>query len=387
MANLAGLGIFAGGLATGIRQGQDMALRANQDKRNQETHDQNKELKGLEIKRIKDEEPVRAKELQVRGLKADYQITEQGFLNDMQAFEQETRRLLAQGQRQGAQLAVGEGQAALQRQPDELSLRRQELNTRLTDSIQRQTANVWSMLQTGNKTSALEMFNNSRLLMPGQKATDFKIEDIEVPGPDGKVQKVPVLSVMTEGEGAKPMRIPVSQLEALRNRYGARYEKVGNNLVRIGPDGQVTPIYEQDQFMAVPEDGSVVSRRTGLPPAGGVPGAGAPRGGGPSPKENTRLNDQVKMAIDKVILPKYGGRFEGGMFFPDEKNKTVALRAQVLAEENIRKHNMQPIQAANAAIEQAEREAKLASMQGGGQPAAQGGGQPSGYTGPKPWKN
>lgn len=379
-------GAFAGGVANGVQAGTEMELARNRDKRAQEESELNKTIKKIGIGRMEKEEPILDKELQARGLKADYNMNEQNFASTMQDYEQNTRRLLAQGKRSEAQTAITAAQTAgvaatdaAQRQPDELAMSHDQLRGQIADSIQRQTANVWNALKLGNNDLAVQMFNDSKLVSPGQKVKSFKLESVDgPPGADGQPTKVQYVTGVPEGDG-QPIRMPVSALERMSQTYGAKYEKVGNNLVRIDSQGKVTPIYETDQMMAVPEGGSVVSKRTGQPPAaGGINGESA----GTSRKATAATDDRVKMAIDKVILPKFGGRFEGGMFFPDKDNKDIALRSAVLTEQYIRQDKMDPVAAANKAIGAAEREKALAGT--GGKPGG-GSGGPA-YTGPTPWK-
>lgn len=369
------LGAFAGGLAGGYTLAQNLDLAQKKEQREQETHDLVTRIRKIGLGRLEKEEPLFDKELQLRGTKLDFDINEQGFKNQMQDFEQQTRRLLAENQRTQAGIQGQQLQAQQQRLPDELAVAREELNNKVLDAIRRQTANVWNVLKLGNKALALEMFNNSALLMPGEKAKDFSIEDVETTGPDGGTHaRTKVLVIQPEKEDGKPIRVPVQQLDALAEQFGARYEKVGKSLVRISKDGKVTPIFSDDEFAATPE-GDIYSRRTGLPPA--AAGVNVPRLPGAGRKEQNHMDNRVKMAIDKVILPKYGGRFEGGMFFPDEKNKEVALRATQLVGEYVRQ-GMDPEAAGVKAVQEAEREKALKEVSG----APSG----SGYTGPRPWK-
>lgn len=248
-----------------------------------------------------------------------------------------------------------------------------EQDTKLTNLRETQAVNLYNLMKLGDKDGAMKLMNDSQILHPGRKFSD--IQTSSVPKLDGSGSEL--VFKLVPADGGKSIYVPVQRLEALSRKHGSQIMKSGNNIVRINQDGTATPIYEADQYGTVSEGGTVFNKRTGQPPAGG--GAAA---GGISPKENTRINDSVKMSIDKVILPKYGGRFEGGMFFPDEKNKDVALRAQVLAEKNIREKKMNPIEAANAAIDQAEREKKL-----GTPPGAPASGAAAGvYTGPTPWR-
>lgn len=82
----------------------------------------------------------------------------------------------------------------------------------------------------------------------------------------------------------------------------------------------------------------------------------------------------------KVLASRYGGKFEGGMWFPDEANKDVALRANQLLEEKLAQPQYQgkPMDAAAAAAQQAEREKATGNLPigrppAGTQPAAAGG--------------
>lgn len=64
---------------------------------------------------------------------------------------------------------------------------------------------------------------------------------------------------------------------------------------------------------------------------------------------------KAKDAIVHVLQPRYGGKLEGGMWFPDDANKDVALRANQLLEQ-FASSGVQPMEAAVKAVEQAERE-------------------------------
>lgn len=376
----AGLGAFAEGLASGLQTAQTLHLRDKRETRDQEQHGQLKRIREIGIGRLEKEQPVLDKELQVRGAKADFDLSEQTFNTEMQAFEQETRRLLSKNKRGQATLQAGETEAAITNQPDELAVRREELNNKVLEAVKRQTANIWSVAKLGNVEMALDMYNNSMLVQPGQKAKGFKIEEVDVPGANGApATKAKVLVI--EGADGKMSKIPVQALEALEGQFGAKYEKVGNSIVRIGRDGKTTPVYQQDKFQHTP-DGDIYSETTGdlkTPAAGGINGAGgSPRPGSGAAK---RIDERVKMAIDKVIMPKYGGRFEGGMFFPDEANKDIALRATELAGEYVR-GGMHPEAAGAKAVRDAEREEALRNTdpRNKDKPKPDGG-----YSGPRPW--
>ena len=360
------MGAFAAGLGTGALTAHKIDTGVKREKREAAMHGVQLESEQMKLERMKKEGPVLDKEIQVRGAKADFDLAEQNFSKEMQAFEQQTRKLLAQTQQQQAV-------AGQQRLPDELKVAREDLNSKVLESVKRQTANIWGVAKLGNTDMALEMYNGSMLVEPGQKAKALRFEEVDVPGVDGKPgTKAKVMVIEPDTKGGKPRKIPVNALEQLYQQYGAKYEKVGNDIVRIGRDGSTTPVYQADKF-AHTTDGDIYSTRTGNPAAGGInPGAGGtpPPGSGRAKK----IDDRVKMAIDKVIMPKFGGRFEGGLFFPDEANKNVALRATELAGQYVR-GGMDPEAAGAKAVKEAEREQALKPRNPG-----------DGYNGPKPWK-
>jgi len=374
---------FAGGFGMGKKfQYLDSAEERAKAKegREAETHDIDMKTRKLGLARQEKEQDVLDKELAVRGAKADFNLNEQRFLGDMQQFEQETRRLLEKNKRTQAGMEARSLSAAAANQPDELKLARDQLSEKIVDSFKRQTANLWSLLKTGNKSIALELYNNSHVVAPAEKAKDFRLEG------EGDQR---VLVVVPKGKGQE-RRIPVSALEQLENQYGAKYEKAGSSIVRIGRDGKVVPVYEGGkEVAAIGDTGELFVKKgpgagTRIPAAGGLGGEDGAGGGGsgplPSSQAASRIDNRVKMAIDKVIMPRYGGRFEGGLFFPDEANKDVATRATQIAGELVRR-GMAPEAAGVKAVEQAEREKKL--KEAGGAAGAGGAGE---YSGPKPWK-
>jgi len=347
---------FAGGFGMGKKfQYLDSAEERAKAKegREAETHDIDMKTRKLGLARQEKEQDVLDKELAVRGAKADFNLNEQRFLGDMQQFEQETRRLLEKNKRTQAGMEARSLSAAAANQPDELKLARDQLSEKIVDSFKRQTA---------------------------EKAKDFRLEG------EGDQR---VLVVVPKGKGQE-RRIPVSALEQLENQYGAKYEKAGSSIVRIGRDGKVVPVYEGGkEVAAIGDTGELFVKKgpgagTRIPAAGGLGGEDGAGGGGsgplPSSQAASRIDNRVKMAIDKVIMPRYGGRFEGGLFFPDEANKDVATRATQIAGELVRR-GMAPEAAGVKAVEQAEREKKL--KEAGGAAGAGGAGE---YSGPKPWK-
>jgi hypothetical protein len=373
-----GMGGFLSGLAGGILTGQQMSIAKKREERldkadkradaaesrAQETHQLDTEIKQIGVRKARREEPLHEREITLRGLKLDYETAEQQFSNTMQEFEQGTRRLLAQGQR-------GQAQAGVDMQGDQIALAREQLNASIADTVQRQTANVWGVLQSGNTDVALDMFNKSKLLLPGQKAKGFALEDVDVPGADGKsAGKAKVLTINLEGGGKK--QIPVAALDALRQKYGAQYKVVGKDLVRIGADGQATPIHSSDEYAVVPEGGSMASRRTGKPAAAsgtaGAPGTGRPPG---SDKATGRVDDRVKQGT--AIVNRYFGVSEfTGL---DPKNQAKYAKINDLMGAKVR-GGMHPEAAAKAAIDEVSRAEASAAPGAPGAP----------YNGPTPWR-
>ena len=373
-----------------------LTARAAQDyQEEQDSRAYTRAQRGLGLKKMAAEEELLPGNTEAAKLRQQIEQNELRFQQATQPQEQEIRRsdvahrgVMQPGQqaldKTNQQVAQGTADQAKALLPGQTRIAEEGQNVQLQGLKEQQIANLWSLLKTGDTKGTLDMLNNSKIIFPGRQFSNIQRGTVPVRGNDGKplVQDgKPVTEDVLQfvpADGGRPEFAPVRALEALSQKHGTKFEKVGNNLVKIDRTGTVTPAYEPDQFAANPETGGVFNKRTGLPPAAnGVPGAG---GGKPSRKEVAHTDDRVKMAIDKVILPKFGGRFEGGMFFPDEKNKDVALRAQVLTESLIRQNGMDPVAAANQAIAQAEREKAVTDT--GGSP---GGGTP-GYSGPTPWK-
>jgi hypothetical protein len=353
----------------------DAILAVNRDRRAGEEHRVAQRIREIGLGRLQREEAsgVYDKELQVRGLKADYDRNEQEFVNTMQGFEQETRKLLSQGRRTEAEMGVAAVGAAQERQGDELTLLRENLNTQVAGALERQLATVWEVLRLGDKKSALELYNKSRLVDPDNKASDFKLEQVDATDQHGKKVKVPVLTIVPRQQGAEIKRRPVAMLEGLRERYGARYEKAGNNIVRINRDGSATPIYEQDQYMVVPEGGSVASRRTGRPPVAAA-GVNAPSARPPGSDRATGRVDE-RVGRGKAVVDRYFGINEFMGLMPESQPAYVAIienmGRKIRAGED-------PEAAAAQAIDEHKR---AEALQRGGR---SGGG--AGYTGPAPWR-
>jgi len=72
-----------------------------------------------------------------------------------------------------------------------------------------------------------------------------------------------------------------------------------------------------------------------------------------------------------VLKERYGGKFEGGVWFPDEKNKDVGLRAMQIYEQKV-STKIPPVEAAKQAAEQAEREQATGKLPIGQAPESPG---------------
>jgi hypothetical protein len=219
-----GMAAFASGLGTG-------ALTASQLDKNKVETDAAK----LKLQRSRAEQPVIDKELEVRGAQADYNLTETEFKRSMQDFENETKKVQSGAARTQAQIAAGAATGEQQRQPGELAVKHEEMTNNLLTSTLRQTANIYRIAKLGNMDAAVQMYNDSGLVDPGQKAKSMKFDEIDAPAADGTTKKVKVLSI--EGEDGKIRHVPADKLEALDQQFGATYQKAGNNIVRINRDG------------------------------------------------------------------------------------------------------------------------------------------------------
>ncbi|MEW5709851.1 MAG: hypothetical protein AB1830_13250 [Pseudomonadota bacterium] len=262
--------------------------------------------------------------------------------------------------------------------PGQAKIAQATQDTQLQELQERQTANLWTLIKMGDPQGALEALNKSELLFPGRQFSRIVRGSVPVPGEGGKpmvgADGQPVREEVLRlepADGGDPVFVPVKALEALATKYSTRLEKVGDAIVRLGPGGSVTPVYTQDEFAAT-DEGAIYSKRTGEVKASAVASGGL---GSKAGQRTAKFYDErVKMAISNVILPRYGGRFEGGMFFPDEANKDVATRAVAIAGQLIRS-GMEPEQAGVEAIARAEREKAVKEVGGA-----------SGYSGPTPWK-
>lgn len=145
-----------------------------------------------------------------------------------------------------------------------------ELLQKSLDDQQRLTASIYSAFKSGHTEAALKALNQAHHLHPGEEFASMELKDSGQQDTAGNPVKALVLTPKDKAKA--PSMYPVSQLDALVQKYGSTYEKVGNNYVRRNTDGTVTPLYESEQY--VPDEnapGGAISKRTGLPPPQIIP--------------------------------------------------------------------------------------------------------------------
>lgn len=242
------------------------------------------------IQRMDDEDAARPQRLQTEQLRRDIERAELEYRQRSQPQEQanaDRQRTLA-GTNLDTQIALQPGAAELARttqstqldaakaqqrmQPGQIQLAESQQQDQIRAAREQQLARLWGLYRTGDRTGFLDMLNGSSIVAPGRKFDDVK--EVEGTLPTGETVKG---IVFVPGDGKEPVIIPMEQMAALEQKYNTKYEKVGNNLLRIGPNGAVKPVYEQEAYMVVPEGGTVASRRTGETVRGGGGGAALPR--------------------------------------------------------------------------------------------------------------
>ena len=242
------------------------------------------------IQRMDDDEAARPERLRIEQLRRDIESAELEYKRQVMPKDQanaDRQRTLTAGNLD-SQIALQPGAAELARatqntqlagaraqermQPGQIQLAEAQQQEQLRTAREQQLARLWGVYSSGDRAGFLDMLNNSNLVAPGRKFSEADVGNAT--GPDG--QPVPGLAIVPADNGP-PIFIPVAQLQALHQKYNTKYEKVGNNLLRIDARGGVTPVYEQDAFMAVPEGSTVASRRTGETVRGGAGGSNMPR--------------------------------------------------------------------------------------------------------------
>lgn len=333
----------------------------------------------LELERLRQDIARTEAEYKKRTMPADQAMadTERGMRNSdlthraaMQPGAQEGERL-----QQGAALTVARGAAGMA--PGQVQLAQAQQQEQMRTVREQQTARLWGLYRNGDTEGFLTALNESSMISPGRKFSEVK--QVNAPGPSGEV---PALQFVA-ADGKPSITVPLAEMEANYRKHGSKIISGNGYVLQVDPSGQkVTPLYEKDAIKVVAEGGYVVDSKGKRITDGAASAAGgiAPQ----SRKQQDHVDGRVKMAIDKVIMPRFGGKFEGGVFFPDAENKDVATRAVLLAGKFIREDGMDPEAAGGRAIEQAEYEKALGQLGGKGpadKPAAD-----TGYKGPAPWK-
>ncbi len=243
-------------------------------------------------------------------------------------------------------IQMQEAEFAKSQLPQAQELSKADTQEKLQTAKEKQAANVWNLYRMGDRQGALEALNKSNILAPGKQF--IKIEAGKVPAPDGSGDTLNVVA-LHPADGGAPVMLSTQSLEALAQKHGTTFEKVGNNLLKRDRFGNVTPVYEQDQYAANPETGAVYSKRTGKPPEG-VPAAAAGIGA-PGTKSGARMDEHVQRGIS-VLKAAYGADSMSGIQ-PDAM--PTFLMASRLTEQYIRKDGMDPAKAAAKAQKNAEQ--------------------------------
>lgn len=322
------------------------------------------------------------KDTAIKQLRQDIERNELAFQKGTQGSEQaqrradiEHRRRLQPGQQrletiqQG--VATGAAEVAQKLQPGQTRIAAGTQNLQLQTLHEQQRANVWNLYSLGDTQGALAEINKSDLIQPGRKFSAIHR------GGDGKPGGEEMLRLVA-GDGGEDVFVPVKQLQANAQKHGVRYEKVGNSYIRINPDGTVTPVYESESTMVVPEGATVVKRRTGQPvAAGGISPSDQP-GVSPPPAPGSRIAGRMdqRMTRGKSIVDRYMGTDEFTPLKAESQPKYAKMIG--LMGQKVRA-GMNPEAAAIAAINEVEHtEAALAAAGRPGGAAA--------YSGPTPWR-
>jgi hypothetical protein len=242
---------------------------------------------------------------------------------------------------------------------------------------EKEGAAIWGLVSVGDMKGALDLLNKSERLQPGRKFSAIERGGAPARGQDGKplvgADGKPVVEKLVRlvaADGGQDVIIPQQTLESNAEKHGSRYEKVGNNYIKIDRTGKVTPVYEPEQYIGIPEGGTVASNRTGRPAA--AAGVNAPPPG--SDRATARVDDRVQQGT--AIVNRYFGISEfTGL---DQRNQPKYNRIVGLMGEKVRA-GMNPEAAATAAINEINH--ADAARAAGGRP-----GGDAAYSGPAPWR-
>ena len=242
------------------------------------------------------------------------------------------------------------------------------------DSAMRGMARVYGAFKMGGKPQALEMLSNSEQLAKGQRFSDMSVEDFTDESgkivKDAKGKPVKMFVMTPEGNDAKPIRLPLAQMERNWQQFGAKYQLVDGNLMRIGADGQVQRLFTAPHTSVSTETGQFYDQRQPPPASSGT---------GVNPKRaiagEKHIDDRVKQLDSEFRYFLTGSNTFANM---DEATQTRYDKLMAMAGPKVRA-GMDPEQARNEAIAQDKREQALKK------PGTQQRGSGLTYQGPRPW--
>jgi hypothetical protein len=289
--------------------------------------------------------------LAAEGDELEFEKTLQGTVQDTKRAQARTTKVQAE--------------SAANRVAGEELVKGEQLTQQQSDLQEKQLARVYRMLQTGDAQGVIELVNKSKMLNPnGARVLNVQRGTVQVQTKDGRTAQEPVIRV--EIEGRPPLMLSERRLEALVQKHLTSLEKVGSDLVRVGPGGEVSGAYSPDEFAA--HEGRIYSKRTGEVKSGG------PKGGLGS-RWDRRFQRDIINDSNNRILKYFGASDLSGL---SEEAQPKYKEMAKLAEDFVVNRGMRAAEAAQAAIDEVERKYELDTLERGA-----GGG---GYTGPTPWK-
>jgi len=339
----------------------------------------------IEVAQGKPEADKAEREARLAQIRAGTRQQEQ--VNEGRELDLRKRRKLAESggvddkdvQRQGliADFNLVEEEGKARRQPGQQQVVDQEQAGIQMDSKMRNTATMYGAYKLGFKKEALKMLSESDALATGVKFTDMSVEDFTDESgkvvKDAKGKPVKMFVMTPEGKDAKPIRLPLAQMERNWQQFGARYQVVDGNLMRIGADGQVQRLFTAPHTSVSPETGQFYDQRQ-PPPA-------ASAGTGVNPRRviagEKHLDDRVKQLDSEFRYFLTGSNTFANM---DKETQTRYDKLMAMAGPKVRA-GMDPEQARNEAIAQDKREQALKAPE---KSAPQRGADLT-YQGPRPW--
>lgn len=364
-----------------MRAGQDFDRTDAKDKFDVDKQNYERRVMASGTKKLDAEDSLLPGKTEAERLKNAADLEEQNFQKSIRPVTNATRATQAkltaaqtntalEQQPVQAQTTAATNQTALtkatgesERAGAEQNLATEEINSKTAEMRERQTARMWRMVKTGDLDGAKDLLQNSKLLNTrGGTVTGVTRGKAEVTTKDGQKARENVLRI--ELEGRPSLMIPEHALDALDTKYGSSLMESGGDIVRVGSDGKVTPVYTKPKFGVNSETGAVYDERTGASgPAAGV------NGNGNSRKAVKDLDDRVKQST--AVINKYFGVSEFTGLDPKNQPKYIDIVNRASAK--IR-NGQDPEPAAEEAIKEVERAAAVDEVGGG-----------KGYKGPRPW--